>query len=458
MMKKVLALCLLGCAPLAAQQIPAPTALPGDIFYIKQTWPVGGTGDNLSYMTLDPSRLQLFLAYRHSVTVEDVKSGTAAGKISGTNGGFGIALDNTGEFGYISDGKLNQIDVFDRRSLEVVGIIPTAFNPTAVIFEPASGLVFAVCRVPGSGEDGAAEMARNPWLRTRDPVSPSQTNTIRGEFGSRRPHARPLTEEERKKEESKSIITVIDADSWRAIGDIQLPYHVTMAQTAGDGQVYFVIPEQAEIARIDTEALRERLRREPPSNRESEDPTPKEMQLRAGRPLELRSDRLRDAVALVDWSDGRNVVEDGVNQVLFLSAGQCRRPQALAVDQRHLRLFVGCPDMKMAVLDADTGKLISSLPTGPGTDSLAFDPDHGLIYASNSGGNGTLTIIRQYVTDSYAVIQNLPTNPWARTLSVDPVTGIVYLVTLATESTTLERIAQPVNREQQDYQILVIGH
>jgi hypothetical protein len=53
-MKRLLALCLLGCATLAAQQIPAATELPGSPFFIKQTWVVGGVG-NWDYLTMDPA-------------------------------------------------------------------------------------------------------------------------------------------------------------------------------------------------------------------------------------------------------------------------------------------------------------------------------------------------------------------------------------------------------------------
>jgi DNA-binding beta-propeller fold protein YncE len=85
--------------------------------------------------------------------------------------------------------------------------------------------------------------------------------------------------------------------------------------------------------------------------------------------------------------------------------------------------------MKLAVVNALTGEVVTSLPTGPGTDAVGFDPDRGLIYTANGGANGSLTVIRQDVTDSYAVIQNLPTRQRARTLAVNPASGEVYLVT-----------------------------
>jgi hypothetical protein len=85
--------------------------------------------------------------------------------------------------------------------------------------------------------------------------------------------------------------------------------------------------------------------------------------------------------------------------------------------------------MKLVVLNAGTGEVVTSLPTGPGTDAIGFDANHGLIYSANGGANGSLTIIRQDVADSYAVVQVLPTRQRARTMAVNPVSGEVYLVT-----------------------------
>jgi len=80
-------------------------------------------------------------------------------------------------------------------------------------------------------------------------------------------------------------------------------------------------------------------------------------------------------------------------------------------------------------LNTGTGEIVTTLPTGPGTDAIGYDPQRGLIYTSNGGGLGSVTIIRQTVTDSYAVIQELPTKQRARTLAVNPTNGEVYLVT-----------------------------
>jgi DNA-binding beta-propeller fold protein YncE len=85
--------------------------------------------------------------------------------------------------------------------------------------------------------------------------------------------------------------------------------------------------------------------------------------------------------------------------------------------------------MKLDVLNAENGSQVATLSVGAGTDSIGYDPNRGLIYAANGGADGSLTVIHQGVTDSYAVIQTLPTRQRARTLAVNPDTGLVYLVT-----------------------------
>jgi len=80
---------------------------------------------------------------------------------------------------------------------------------------------------------------------------------------------------------------------------------------------------------------------------------------------------------------------------------------------------------------------------------------------ASGGADGSLTIIRQSVSDSYAVIQNLPTRQRARTLAVDPETGQVYLVTdllgmdLSHPGNVGTLQTDPVNGS---FQVLVVGH
>lgn len=103
-------------------------------------------------------------------------------------------------------------------------------------------------------------------------------------------------------------------------------------------------------------------------------------------------------------------------------------PSGLAFDAVHRRLFSGCANAKVEVLDADTGRVVATIPAGRGIDAVGFDPGTGLVFASN-GRDGTLTIAREDGPDRYTVVQTLKTELGARTLAVDPASHKVYLAT-----------------------------
>jgi DNA-binding beta-propeller fold protein YncE len=81
----------------------------------------------------------------------------------------------------------------------------------------------------------------------------------------------------------------------------------------------------------------------------------------------------------------------------------------------------------MAVVNADTGKVVTTVPIGGGTDAAAFDPETGLVFSSN--GEGTLTVVHEDSSDKYTVVENVKTQRGARTMTLDPKTHRVYLVT-----------------------------
>jgi DNA-binding beta-propeller fold protein YncE len=116
----------------------------------------------------------------------------------------------------------------------------------------------------------------------------------------------------------------------------------------------------------------------------------------------------------------------------------------------------------MVVLNAADGQVISVLPIGPGADTIGYDPDRGLIFTANGGSDGSLTIIRQDVTDTYSVIQILPTRQNARTLAIDPASGEVYLATVlyGAELNRPPINGAPLNITAVDssFQVLVVGN
>jgi DNA-binding beta-propeller fold protein YncE len=105
----------------------------------------------------------------------------------------------------------------------------------------------------------------------------------------------------------------------------------------------------------------------------------------------------------------------------------CEEPSGMAFDAKHRRIFVGCANKLMAVVDADKGKVITTLPIGEGVDASAFDPETHLAFSSN--GDGTLTIVRQQTPDQYTVAGNVETARGARTMALDHGKHRIYLVT-----------------------------
>ncbi len=110
----------------------------------------------------------------------------------------------------------------------------------------------------------------------------------------------------------------------------------------------------------------------------------------------------------------------------------CDSPTGLAIDPGTRRLFSSCHSGVMVVLDADSGKLVATLPIGKATDAAAFDPVRKLAFSSNR--DGTLTVIKENGADDFKVVGNVKTAPGARTLAVDPATGRVFLVTATVKS------------------------
>jgi DNA-binding beta-propeller fold protein YncE len=100
-------------------------------------------------------------------------------------------------------------------------------------------------------------------------------------------------------------------------------------------------------------------------------------------------------------------------------------PSGMAFDVVHHRLFIGCNNKLMMVVDSNTGKVIGSIPIGAGVDACAFDDKTQLAFSSN--GEGNVTIVKEETPDKFSVIQTLKTEPRARTMALDEATHRIYL-------------------------------
>jgi YVTN family beta-propeller protein len=140
-------------------------------------------------------------------------------------------------------------------------------------------------------------------------------------------------------------------------------------------------------------------------------------------------------------ADGKGLVFDNLedeNLVLKINSRElkveqrwptapCSSPSSMAMDRANRRLFIGCRSKVMAVLDADTGKVITTLPIGDHVDATAFDPETKLVF--NSNGEGTITVIHQDSPDTYSIVETVKTVPRAKTMALDPKTHRLFLST-----------------------------
>jgi DNA-binding beta-propeller fold protein YncE len=105
----------------------------------------------------------------------------------------------------------------------------------------------------------------------------------------------------------------------------------------------------------------------------------------------------------------------------------CTEPSGLALDRKNRRLFVGCDNKMMAVVNADNGKVVTTLPIGEGVDATWFDDETNLAFASC--GEGVLTVVREESPDKFSLAENVPTQQGARTMALDSKTHNVWVVT-----------------------------
>ena len=106
--------------------------------------------------------------------------------------------------------------------------------------------------------------------------------------------------------------------------------------------------------------------------------------------------------------------------------GVAKVPTGLAYDAKTNRLFIGCRnEPKMVVMDAGSGKVISSFPIGKGVDYAGFDPSSNLVFFSC--GEGTLNIFREKSADSVEDAGAIKTQPSAKTMAFDPKTKKIFL-------------------------------
>ena len=146
----------------------------------------------------------------------------------------------------------------------------------------------------------------------------------------------------------------------------------------------------------------------------------------------------------VNIEDKSEVVELGAKDLAVKAhwpLAPCEEPSGMAIDRKHHRLLIGCSNKLAAVVDTESGKVVTTVPIGDGVDANAFDPGTSLGFSSN--GEGTLTVIKEETPDKFTVAENVPTRRGARTMALDEKTHNVYLATAKFGPTPAATAEQP---------------
>jgi DNA-binding beta-propeller fold protein YncE len=311
--KTVLLLLLLSLFPVFQSSGLSVNSPTGSGYHVIKKITLGGEG-GWDYLTLDPQSHRLYISRATHVIVLDADSGKVVGDIPNTLGVHGIALVPELSKGFTSNGRDSTVTVFDLKTLTAAKKIQVGKNPDAIIYDPASKLVFT-----GNGLSNDA--------------------------------------------------TAIDPGSDTVKGTIPLNGRPEFAVSDENGHVYINLEDKSEIAVIDSRLLK----------------------------------------VEAHWP---------------LAPGE--EPTGLAIDRQHRRLFAGCSNKLMAVVNADNGHLIATLPIGGGVDATAFDPATQLAFSSN--GEGTLTVVHEDSPDKFTVLENQATQRGARTMTLDPRTHQIFLI------------------------------
>jgi DNA-binding beta-propeller fold protein YncE len=177
--------------------------------------------------------------------------------------------------------------------------------------------------------------------------------------------------------------TVIDAKDGKVLGTIDLGGAPEQGVTDGKGHIYVIIQDKANVAVIDA----------------------KTMKVTAHYSFEDKGSRC-NGLAL-----------DAKNHVLFAACGQSGNPPATPAKPM------------MVILNANVGKIVTSLPLAGSSDGAVFNPATMEVFSSH--GNGTMTIIKENSPTSFAVEQNLQTMVGAKCLTLDKKTN--HILTMAAE-------------------------
>jgi len=291
----------------------AATPSPGTSgYHVIKTLEVGGEG-GWDYVYVDSDARRVYVSRGTHVMVLDADNYAVVGDIPDTQGVHGVAVAADLGRGFTSNGRSNDVTIFDLKTLKSIGTAKTDANPDAILYEPVTKRVFTF---NGRGK-----------------------NT-----------------------------TAINATDGSVLGTLDLGGKPEFAVADGKGTVYVNNEDTSNLHHIDAKTLKE----------------------------------------LHHWP-----------------LAPCKSPSGLAMDLANRRIFSVCDEKVMAVVNADTGKVVATPAICEGPDATAFDPATNYVFASC--GDGNLTVIHEDSPDKYSVVENVPTKKSARTMGLDLKTHKIFL-------------------------------
>lgn len=321
----------------------AITYLPAqDNFHILKTFHIQSAG-GWDYLTVGPGNNRLYVSHGTQVNILDKTTGDSIGVIENTTGVHGIAFDKEHNKGFTSNGRLNNVTVFDLKTNAVLAQISTGANPDAIMYEPYSKKIIT-CNGRG----------RN--------------------------------------------LSIIDPVNNKLLDSIAVGGKPETAVSNGNGTIYVNIEDKNEIVVVNMKTLK----------------------VDAHWPL-----------------------------------SPAEEPTGLAFDKATNRLFAGCGNKFLAIVDATTGKMVGTFPIGDGCDGAGFDPTTKNIFTSN--GEGTMSVYHEKSANEFEKIATITTKRGARTIAVDEQTHLIYLPTADFENPDPNTPNARPRMIPGTFQVLVIG-
>jgi YVTN family beta-propeller protein len=311
-------------------------------FHILNTFHIQSAG-GWDYIAVGPGNNRLYVSHGTQVNILDEKTGDSVGVIENTTGVHGIAFDKSQNKGFTSNGRLNNVTVFDLTTNAVITQIPTGANPDAIMYEPFTKKIIT-CN--GRGKN----------------------------------------------------LSIIDPVSNKLIDSIDVGGKPETAVSNGSGKFYVNIEDKNEIVEVDLKTMK----------------------------------------VIAHWP-----------------LAPAEEPTGLVFDIQTNRLFAGCGNKLLAVVNALDGKVIATFPIGDGCDGAAFDPKTKDIFTSN--GDGTMSVFNEKSANNIEMVAAVTTKRGARTITIDPSTHLLYLPTAEFEKPDPNTPNGRPKMIPGTFQVLVIG-